>query len=123
MSPPFLKFRFSGLAPEVINGRVAMIAFMLAISSELSDGQSVYVQFLSGGAGRAALLIMLISLASFAPGVNRANLWSTTFGKGKTPTEFGPFNANAETVNGRAAMIGLFGMVFLEGISSYAFFS
>lgn len=54
---------------------LAVIAFMLAISSELSDGQSVYVQFLSGGASRAALLIMLISLASFAPGVNRVSDW------------------------------------------------
>lgn len=55
--------------------------------------------------------------------LEQANLWSTTFGKGKTPTEIGPFNANAEIINGRAAMLGLFGMVFLEGISSYAFFS
>lgn len=49
---------------------------MLAISSELNDGQSVYVQALSGGASRAAILIMLISLASFAPGVNRVRALS-----------------------------------------------
>jgi hypothetical protein len=35
---------------------------------------------------------------------------------------FGPFTPTAELINGRAAMLGLAAMLFLEGASSNAFF-
>jgi hypothetical protein len=44
------------------------------------------------------------------------------FGKDKAPASLGPFNANAELINGRAAMLGLMAMLFLEGASTNAFF-
>lgn len=44
------------------------------------------------------------------------------FGKDKNPPVFGPFDANAERINGRAAMIGLLALFFLEGASNGAFF-
>lgn len=46
----------------------------------------------------------------------------TVFNKDKKPKEFGPFNPNAEMINGRAAMIGLAALMFFEGASNYAFF-
>jgi hypothetical protein len=44
------------------------------------------------------------------------------FGKDKNPLVFGPFNPNAELRNGRAAMLGLMALLFIEGTSNSAFF-
>ncbi|KAJ9529878.1 hypothetical protein QJQ45_022311 [Haematococcus lacustris] len=58
---------FEGLAPEIVNGRAAMLGFMFAISNELSSGESVYAQLIGGGAARMLVLIALVVAASFAP--------------------------------------------------------
>jgi hypothetical protein len=44
------------------------------------------------------------------------------FAQDKQPAQWGPFTADAERINGRAAMLGLLAMIFLEGASSQAFF-
>lgn len=81
---------FEGYAPEIINGRAAMLGFVFALVGELATGESVFAQLLSGGAGLALLVILAVSLASFAPAVRQVP-FDEMFGKGKKPAEFGPF--------------------------------
>lgn len=76
-----------------------MIGFVAAIASEMGNGESVFAQFLGGGAGKAALVILAVTVASFAP-IIRGKSMGEIFGKDKKPAEFGPFNANAEIING-----------------------
>merc|ERR1711924_252442 len=51
-------------------------------------------------------LLFLRKAASFAP-VLRGKSSDEAFLKNSKPEEFGPFNAQAEMLNGRAAMMGL----------------
>jgi hypothetical protein len=44
------------------------------------------------------------------------------FGKDKTPARFGPFTQTAELINGRAAMLGLAALFFIEGTAGQPFF-
>ena len=62
---------FSGLAPEVINGRAAMIGFVCAFSAELRAGESVFSQMVSGGFVQMLMVILAVSVASFAPAVRQ----------------------------------------------------
>jgi hypothetical protein len=48
--------------------------------------------------------------------------WDKVFGKDKAPASLGPFTADAELRNGRAAMLGLLALLFIEGSSSQGFF-
>lgn len=38
---------FSGSAPEIVNGRLAMLGFVAAVAAELSSGESVLRQWVS----------------------------------------------------------------------------
>ena len=44
------------------------------------------------------------------------------FGKDKAPASFGPFTQAAELINGRAAMLGLAALFFIEGTGGQPFF-
>ncbi len=99
----------------------AVIGFVCAFSSELGNGESIFAQCVSGGAGKALLVILAVSVASFAPAV-RGLSWDSVFNKDKKPREFGPFTPQAELLNGRAAMLGLATMLFIEGANNQAFF-
>ncbi|GIL55815.1 hypothetical protein Vafri_11170 [Volvox africanus] len=113
---------FSGLAPDVINGRAAMIGFFLAISNELRTGESVFAQMVSGGAGQALIVILAVTIASFAPAIRGVPL-DEVFNKApKQVKEWGPFTAAAEALNGRLAMLGIALLLFFEGAGSTAFF-
>ncbi|KAG2489136.1 hypothetical protein HYH03_012362 [Edaphochlamys debaryana] len=115
---------FGGLAPEVINGRAAMIGFVAAFSHELGNGESVYTQFLGGGGMDALYVILLVTIASFAPAMG--NPIDIVLNKPRNPRtpprEWGPFTAAAEGLNGRLAMVGLGLMIFFEGFGPSAFF-
>merc|ERR1712078_72767 len=93
---------FGAPAPEVINGRAAMVAFLAAAGAELATHDSVFKQLGEGGLGG-----MLVQ---------------ETFLKNGKPEEFGPFNADAEMLNGRAAMMGFLTLLILEGLSGQSFF-
>ena len=105
---------FSGPAPEKINGRLAMVAFVAAAGAELSSHESVAQQF-----GDAPLPIVLtavtFAVASLVPIL-----------KGAIDEHVGPlpnvFNANVELLNGRVAMLGLAGLLVIENGSGQAFF-
>lgn len=101
---------FSGPAPEKINGRLAMVAFVAAAGAELSSHESVAQQF-----GDAPLPIVLtavtFAVASLVPIL-----------KGAIDEPAGPFNSNAEMLNGRVAMLGLAGLLVTEYLSGQATF-
>jgi hypothetical protein len=101
---------FSGPAPELINGRLAMLAFIAAFGGELGSGQTVWSQFASD----PAIIIMTISMFSVATLIPL--LVSTE------REAFGPFTAEAETLNGRAAMIGFAALLAIEMFKGSALF-
>ncbi|KAF5831425.1 hypothetical protein DUNSADRAFT_13160 [Dunaliella salina] len=114
---------FEGLAPEVINSRAAMLGFMFAIKAETATGESVFAQLLTGGFAKAAAIILAVTIASFAPAIVRGVPMDECFNKDpKKEKSVGPFNANAEIRNGRAAMVGIALILLLEGGSGTAFF-
>lgn len=81
-----------------------MLGFIFAIGGEIGNGQSVFSQIVSGGGGEALFVILVVTLASFAPALRKIS-FAEMFGqdKKKPAPVFGPFDRNAELINGRAA--------------------
>jgi len=121
-------------AVEIINGRVAMIGWMLALGAELFDDQSLARQVvntrtfvLADGVERVTqspaegmflvpLVVLLVIAASIAPQVRGEE------GKGGLETEpeaFGPFKAESEMTNGRGAMVGLAALFVAEKLFTH----
>ena len=105
---------FGGSAPEVVNGRLAMLGFAAAVGAELSSGESVVQQVLDAPFFVHGLSAVFV-LASFMPRFRGESLSP----EGKS---FGPFRASAEMLNGRLAMIGFTGLLASELITDKAFF-
>ncbi len=98
---------FSGPAPELINGRLAMLAFVSAFGAELASGESALAQWRDEPTG-VFLTFILFSAASLIPMLNSPN--------GAKREAFGPFSPEAETLNGRMAMIGFFALLVTETV-------
>ena len=80
-----------------------MVAIVAALGAELSTQESVLTQL--GDAPLSVLaLVMATTVASIVPIL-----------KGAKKEAFGPFTADAEMANGRAAMIGLAFLLLIEG--------
>jgi len=94
---------FGGPAPELINGRLAMLGFVAAVAAEFSSGQGVLQQWASEPTGIAAAFA-LFAAASFPP---------LLAGRKES---LGPFTPEAEKLNGRAAMIGFALLLIIEGV-------
>ena len=97
-------------APEIINGRLAMIAFVAALGAEISSGESVARQFGESSVG-VVLTAVVFTAASLIPMLN-----------GTKKESFGPFKPEAELSNGRAAMIGFAFLLIAEAVNGKAFF-
>merc|ERR1719214_571973 len=110
-----------GPAPEVINGRAAMLGFLAAVGAELATQDSIFKQLGEGGAGGMLFVFAAVTAASFAPIFNGQDA-QKSFLKNSQPEEFGPFNAQAEMLNGRAAMMGLLFLLAAEASQGQAFF-
>ena len=101
---------FSGPGPEIINGRLAMLAFVSAFFAELASGESALSQWSDEPTG-VALTFILFSVASLIPMLNSTKREA-----------FGPFSPEAETLNGRLAMLGFFSLLVIEGVRGSALF-
>ncbi|XP_051194588.1 low molecular mass early light-inducible protein HV90, chloroplastic [Lolium perenne] len=104
---------FNGPAPERINGRLAMLGFVAALSVEASRGVGLLSQAESGaGLAWFAATTAVFSVASLVPLL-----------KGESPEErAGPImNANAELWNGRLAMLGIVALAATEYLTGAPF--
>jgi hypothetical protein len=102
-------------APELINGRLAMLGLVAAAGAELATGKTVVEMFkcepvLIGAA------VALFSWASLVPLLLRGEAAKKEY------AAWGPFTASAEMLNGRAAMIGIASLLAIEGVRHTAFF-
>ena len=110
-------FRFTGWAPEVVNGRVAQIAFVSGVGAEVVTGETLPTQF-HDHVFSLAFVSALVFLASFAPGLFAKKYTSEPSSK---DPPFGPFTAGKELNHGRLAMVGLAGAFYLEWTTGGAF--
>jgi hypothetical protein len=102
---------FGGWAPELINGRIAQIAFVAGLGAELSTGESFTSQF-AAHTGAIVFASGLITLASFMP--NMQNAGDYTANPASLGKSNGPWTTSAEMTNGRGAMVGLVAMLLVE---------
>ncbi|CAM0946022.1 unnamed protein product [Alopecurus aequalis] len=104
---------FSGPAPERINGRLAMLGFVAALSVEASRGVGLLSQAESGsGLAWFVATAAVFSVASLVPLL-----------KGESAEKrAGPImSADAELWNGRLAMLGLVALAFTEYLTGAPF--
>jgi len=97
---------FAGPAPELINGRLAMLAFVAAAAAEVSSGESMLRQL----ADQPTLIVLsavLVAVGSLVP---------LTGGGKDTKSPLGFLTASAEMINGRAAMLGLVALGCTEAL-------
>ena len=101
-------------AVETINGRVAMLGFVNAVSAEQTTHTTLFEQF------PAALgPVALITLASLAPKL-RNNPQAPKDGVTEDAEAFFVFRSDAERLNGRAAMVGITAWALIEAVSGTA---
>lgn len=125
---------FEGWAPEVINGRVAMIGFVLALGGEIATGQSFTTQAF-GNFGEVLHTAFVWSLASLAPAfssnegyeanpkkIAESKEWQFVFRGSPIPELSKVLTPEAEMTNGRAAMVGIASMIVLETLMGHALF-
>ncbi|KAG2454019.1 hypothetical protein HYH02_001060 [Chlamydomonas schloesseri] len=105
-SASFLSFNdvmaFNGTAPEIVNGRLAMLGFVSAVAAEMVSGEGVLKQWSEEPTGIAIAFLLFISgslVTAFRP---------------RRDEKLGPFTPQAELLNGRAAMIGFAAMLAIE---------
>ena len=108
---------FAGWAPEVINGRVAQIAFVAGAAAEAVTGETLPAQA-HDHVFSLAFVSSLIALASFMPNVQGEKYTSEPESKGA----FGPFSPGKELLHGRLAMVGLAAWIAIESHTGVAFF-
>ncbi|KQK20611.1 high molecular mass early light-inducible protein HV58, chloroplastic [Brachypodium distachyon] len=104
---------FSGPAPERINGRLAMVGFVAALSVEAARGGGLLSQAGSGaGLGWFLTTTALLSVASLVPLLQGQSVESKS-------TSF--WSSDAELWNGRFAMLGLVALAVTEFITGTPF--
>ncbi|KAF6985345.1 hypothetical protein CFC21_003220 [Triticum aestivum] len=104
---------FSGPAPERINGRLAMVGFVAALSVEAARGGGLLDQAGSGaGLGWFLVTAGVFSAASLVPLLQGQTVESKSSGI---------WSADAELWNGRFAMLGLVALAATEFITGAPF--
>lgn len=91
--------RFKGALPETVNSRLAMLGFVAAVVAEANTGKDVIAQAQSYPVFITATFATII-LASIIPVV-----------RGAKRTSNGIWTPEAETLNGRVAMLGFLAIV------------
>jgi len=104
---------FSGPAPERINGRLAMVGFVAALSVEAARGGGLLDQAGSGaGLGWFLTTAAVFTVASLVPLLQGQTVESKSSGV---------WSADAELWNGRFAMLGLVALAVTEFITGTPF--
>ncbi len=103
---------FSGPAPELINGRLAMVAMVSAIGAELASGES-FLRQLADQPTLITLAAVLVAAGSLVPLLD---------GNANAKSPISALTASAEMTNGRAAMLGVVGMIVTEKALGHALF-
>ncbi|XBJ26344.1 hypothetical protein VPH35_003786 [Triticum aestivum] len=104
---------FSGPAPERINGRLAMVGFVAALSVEAARGGGLLDQAGSGaGLGWFLVTAGVFSVASLVPLLQ---------GQSVENKSSGVWSVDAELWNGRFAMLGLVALAAIEFITGVPF--
>lgn len=102
--------KFSGPAPELINGRLAMVGFTAAVGAEVSSHQTVAKQF-ADAPGAILAVSILLTAASLIPIIRGNAVMDEGVGEGIRP---GAINVTNELINGRAAMLGMAALLVFE---------
>ena len=91
----FRTMGFGGTAPEAVNGRAAMLAFVALLGEEMANGKSLGAQVADQYVGVAAVfaLVTMASLVPLARGVEVSH------------ADLGPFKSGVEKLHGRLAMV------------------
>ena len=126
---------FEGWAPEVINGRLAMLGFLTCVVQEIATGQS-FTQQVTTNFGIFAAQIQLWAFASLVPAfssnegytanpftMESSRTWREVFKGG--PWDAGKrkiFSPEVEQLNGRAAMVGIIALIAVETFKGSALF-
>jgi hypothetical protein len=108
--PLFEAMKFTGPAPERINGRLAMLAFVFAVRQEALTGSPALEQ-LQQPSWLVAALMGAIVYATMVPVL-----------RGVKEEDFFMFTVRAEKINGRAAMLGFAALLILEWQAGGSFF-
>lgn len=105
-------FAFAGPGPEVINGRLAMLAFVAAAGAEFATGFTAVQQLREAPAlvGVTFVVFIIASLIPIFRGISPASKSN------------GPWTPTAELLNGRAAMLGFVALLATEWAKGAAVF-
>merc|ERR1712003_546568 len=101
---------FAGWAPEVINGRLAMVGILAGLGAEFAKGKSIPTQF-ADHFGAFFFASALVIAASFVPGIGNPAVMKKNDGM---------WTANAEMLNGRVAMVALALTIAVEAFTKSA---
>eukprot|EP00227_Mantoniella_beaufortii_P007847 CAMPEP_0197574988 /NCGR_PEP_ID=MMETSP1326-20131121/543_1 /TAXON_ID=1155430 /ORGANISM="Genus nov. species nov., Strain RCC2288" /LENGTH=318 /DNA_ID=CAMNT_0043137669 /DNA_START=50 /DNA_END=1006 /DNA_ORIENTATION=- len=126
---------FEGWAPEVVNGRLAMLGFLTCLVQEVATGHSFTQQF-GENFGIFAAQVQLWAFASLAPSfssnegytanpftMSASRTWREVFkGSPWGPEQQAVFNPQTEQLNGRAAMVGIASLIVVETVMGHALF-
>ena len=99
---------FIASGPELMNGRLAMLAFVAAAGAEISTGETVMQQF------SEAPTAVLLTTALFVAATLK------TFTTNTISDTIGPFTKEKELLNGRAAMVGMACLLGFEAVKHHA---